>query len=408
GHTKIVELLLQQNVETNAPTKNGWTLLFGALLRGHVEIVELLLQKNVKTDAPANNNLGFTPLFGASLEGHVEVVKLLLNHWENNQDQEGNSFPILEAETYDCDRHPIHGAARVGQTEIVQLLLEKGAEPDPEDSCGLTPLWSAADNGHDAVVQLLLSAGAEPNVMGLKTSRRPIHHAAQRGHLELVWTLLKHGGSATPESDGFDNAVPSPFTLACDKGNIELLELLLDHGANINYVNEASAIHGLHVAALSGNLEVAQFLLEKDTDVEIRDKDGWTPLMLAIEGDKPDLAEFLIQKNANVNSEANDGGTALLMASQNGNLNLVKVLLKNGAKQLPWKLGGGQTRPLHLAAKHGHLAITKLLLADSPEEINLPDCDGMTPLALASLTNKLGQLAVVGYLLKNNAKVTID
>ncbi|KAL2004800.1 hypothetical protein VTN00DRAFT_3073 [Thermoascus crustaceus] len=83
-------------------------------------------------------------------------------------------------------RQPIHQAAQNGHTEVVKLLLEKGAEADSLDFKQITPLWSAAQEGCDQIVRLLIEKGADLEATSADGSRRPIHQAAQNGHTEVV------------------------------------------------------------------------------------------------------------------------------------------------------------------------------------------------------------------------------
>jgi ankyrin repeat protein len=71
----------------------------------------------------------------------------------------------------------------------VELLLEKGAEPDSKDEDGWTPLSWATLNGHEVVVELLLEKGAEPDSRD-KWGRTPLSWATENRH-EAVVKLLE-------------------------------------------------------------------------------------------------------------------------------------------------------------------------------------------------------------------------
>lgn len=57
------------------------------------------------------------------------------------------------------ERTALHEAARLGRKELVQLLLDSGADPDPRSGYGLTPLALAAQMGHTEIMELLLQKG---------------------------------------------------------------------------------------------------------------------------------------------------------------------------------------------------------------------------------------------------------
>ena len=68
---------------------------------------------------------------------------------------------------------PMHRAAWNGNKNVMQLLLDRGAELNAVDQDGWTPLHGATLHGHKDVVQLLLERGADPNI-----ATRPGRHTA--------------------------------------------------------------------------------------------------------------------------------------------------------------------------------------------------------------------------------------
>ncbi|RYP39319.1 hypothetical protein DL768_010725 [Monosporascus sp. mg162] len=121
---------------------------------------------------------------------------------------------------------PLSWAAEEGHREIVQLLLDKGAEIDAKDNDGRTPLWWAARNGHKEIVLLLLEKGAEIDAKG-NISRTPLSWAAGKGHKEIVQLLLDKGA----EIDSKNINGWTPLSWAAANGHKEIVQLLLDKGA---------------------------------------------------------------------------------------------------------------------------------------------------------------------------------
>ena len=68
---------------------------------------------------------------------------------------------------------PLHEAAEAGRTDIVQLLLDAGADVEASDKYGRTPLHTACEFGNTTTVQLLLEQGADPNARN-KWDRTPL------------------------------------------------------------------------------------------------------------------------------------------------------------------------------------------------------------------------------------------
>lgn len=93
---------------------------------------------------------------------------------------------------------PLIYAAREGHQDIVQLLLELGADPDAATQAGrATALHRAAFMGHQAIVQLLLAGGATPGMRDAD-GQTALHKAVQQGHTAVAAALL----AACPELAG--------------------------------------------------------------------------------------------------------------------------------------------------------------------------------------------------------------
>lgn len=106
-------------------------------------------------------------------------------------------------------------AANANEVEIVNQLLECGAEPCVADDKGRTALHFASCNGNSSIVQLLLDHGADPNQRdGLGNT--PLHLAACTNHVPVITTLLRGGARV----DALDRAGRTPLHLARSKLNI--------------------------------------------------------------------------------------------------------------------------------------------------------------------------------------------
>ena len=86
-------------------------------------------------------------------------------------------------------RTPLHVAVSSGKSEVVRLLLERGASASRADACGLTALHRAAWTGSSPLVDLLLSQGAPAGVSD-REGDTPLHLAVRAGDENLVKRLL--------------------------------------------------------------------------------------------------------------------------------------------------------------------------------------------------------------------------
>ncbi len=107
-------------------------------------------------------------------------------------------------------RTPLSLAASNGSSEVVKLLIEKGASIECEDEVGRTPLSLAVENDHSEVMNILLAKGAEIEHNGIKWRRTPLSWAAYIGHSEVVELSLENGADIKHKS----NDGSSPLYLA--------------------------------------------------------------------------------------------------------------------------------------------------------------------------------------------------
>lgn len=162
-------------------TVNGRTALQTAAEQGYTSIVELLLVNNADVNAPPAGKDGLTALQGAASNGHQIIVDLLLG---NKADV--NAKPSLNGRT------ALQGAVCCGNAYISKQLLVAGADvnaPSSGVSCG-TALQIAIETGNAAIVEQLLARGANSKA---KTSRGTLLQIAiQKKHTEIVKLLSDH------------------------------------------------------------------------------------------------------------------------------------------------------------------------------------------------------------------------
>ena len=124
------------------------------------------------------NDSGETPLILAAREGNLKNVKdLIANGAQLNQSN-------------DDEKHtPIHDAAAFNHLDVVQYLVEAGADMEREDYYGSTPLLRAAQQGHANVVAFLLDKHAKESSYG----ETAMLQASSNGHLNVVQLLVERG-----------------------------------------------------------------------------------------------------------------------------------------------------------------------------------------------------------------------
>ncbi|KAK7424276.1 hypothetical protein QQX98_000544 [Neonectria punicea] len=335
-----------------------------------------------------------TPLWIAAQGGYLRIVDLLLRYDVDVQ------IPLV-----DTRRTPIHQAAQEGHFEVVQRLLEHRAHPDPRDENGVSPLWSAAQQGHFKIVKLLLDKKASTETTSKNGERRPIHQAAQNGHVEVVRALLEAGAEANPERQSFNDETPSPFWLAAQNGNVSIGKLLIDRGANHEFAIGSSKRRPIHQATQNGHTDFVRLLIGRGVNVDSREEDGWTPLIMAAQEGHLEIVKNLLDSSANVNAEEKDRATALWVASQQGHIDVVKKLREAGAKIISTK--HSRRRPIHQATQNGHLEVVKFLVNECEEDVNAEADQEATPLVLASQGEDENRVEIMKFLYEKGAKTVI-
>ena len=196
--------------------------------------------------------------------------------------------PNLAGETDGRTLSALHYAASEGHTDVVRVLLDRGADSRVSALGGMTPLFLAAAGGHAAVAEALVKRGADANA---RSPWNPVRVAAGEGHLEVVRTLLSLG--ADPEGHN----IP-PLMAAASGGHLDIMDLLVKAGAKVNRVTLDDFSSALTVAASRGQVEAVQWLIAHGANVNHDDVHGRTALMLAEENGHPAIVDLLRQHGA--------------------------------------------------------------------------------------------------------------
>ena len=328
----------------------------------------------------------FSPLIRAAERGRTEVVKLLLEKGADvNVKQIGTGATALIM------------ASQGGHTEVVKLLLEKGADVNAKDNNGITALLIASSKGRTEVVKLLLGKGADVNVKTTNDGTTAMWQASQNGHTEVVKLLLEKGADVNAK----DNNGITALLIVSSKGQTEVVKLLLGKGAEVNAKTTNDGVTALWQAAWQGHIEVIKLLLEKGADVNVKKTtNGATALMAAAESGHTEVVKLLLEKGADVNAkDTTDGTTVLWRAARDGRVDVVKLLLEKGADMNVKRTTDGVT-PLMMAAQKGHTEIVKLLMRKGAD-VNIRANNGVTALGAA---RREGHTDIVQLLEKAGAK----
>ena len=289
---------------------------------------------------------------------------------------------------------PLHEATKEGMVEVIEVLIEAGADIEAKDKYGDTPLHKAAKFGEVEAIQLFLQASANKDAREINCAT-PLHLAANYGKPESIGILLDAGAVI----EAVDIAGCTPLHIAVVNKHVKVLMTLLKAGADREAKNHTGNTP-LHVAAGNGHVETLMALLEAKADKEARDKDGDTPLHIAALEGKVEAFKALIIAGANIEAQDKKGKTPLHLAAQNGQVETLKALLQDGANIEAQDKK--DNTPLHLAARDRRVE-TLMALLEAEADKEATNIDGRTPLHIAASN---GQVEAVRTLLE--AKVNTE
>jgi ankyrin repeat protein len=154
GKTEAVRALLAAGADVDLQDAQLDNPFLYAGAEGLLDILRLVGEAGA--DPTVANRFGGTALIPASERGHVEVVRYLLNETDIDVDHVNRLgwTALLEAIVFG-DGGPAH-------REVVDLLIENGADVDRADKDGVRPLTHARDRGQTAIARALEDAGARP------------------------------------------------------------------------------------------------------------------------------------------------------------------------------------------------------------------------------------------------------
>ena len=316
NHPDIVRLLVDRHADVNAKTRTGrtppWVLpnsvpgfghgigivrgglpergsrylvpgslspLLYAGRDGRLESARILVDAGAALEQTDAN--GITPLVMAITNNHIDLARFLVDRGANVNviDWYGRTplWAAVEARNMDVDNATFeNGVDRAPVLELIQVLLKRGADPNSRtketppirrqmlrvtgslswvDFTGQTPFLTAALSGDVTVMRLLLEYGADP-------------------HISTVG-----GTTALMAAAGINWVVDQTFDEG-PKALLEAVRLCSDLGMDVNAVN-SMGLTASHGAANRGSDDIIRFLVDKGARLDLKDKEGRTPLTWA-------------------------------------------------------------------------------------------------------------------------------
>jgi len=186
------------------------------------------------------SNLHYHACVGLS-KASANIFENCSNEQLNKRDHQGNT--------------PLIWAASEGNDDVVQLLVEHGANVNCQNLNGETALYVAAARGHDSIAHILLENGASAQITNLDGASC-LHIAIANGQLSTSALLIKYGAFVNCQDDCGD----TPLHYAVREENSRLVEMLVNHcNANVDMMNDDQETP-LDLASDLECMDIVQFL----------------------------------------------------------------------------------------------------------------------------------------------------
>ncbi|KAJ1323080.1 ankyrin repeat domain-containing protein 50 [Microdochium nivale] len=255
-------------------------------------------------------------LQAASYARNKNIVQLLLDAGADVNAQGGECGNALQA------------ASHTGDKDIVQLLLDAGADVNAQGGEFGNALQAASYTGDKDIVQLLLDVGADVNTQGGEYGNALQAACLSKENEQMVQLLLDVGADVNAQGGKYGNALQAT---CLNKRNEQMVQLLLDAGVDVN-TQGGEYGNALQAACLfKENEQMVQLLLDVGADVNAQGGEYGNALQAASHTGDKDIVQLLLDVGADVNAQGGYYGNALQAASNTYNKDIVQLLLDVGA-----------------------------------------------------------------------------
>lgn len=230
-------------------------------------------------------------------------------------------------------------------------------------------------------------------VIGAYCSVTDIHQAAKEGDLAKLKTLI---GENPALANAKNENQETPLHSAVSGGHLDIVDFLIAAEADVNAVDSQKRTP-LHLACYDGHREIVEKLISNGANLEARFSNGTTPLFWTVPGGHTEVFQLLVNGGAKIDVQTDEGANLLHTAAVYGQKDMAKILIEKGADVNRTSDDG--TAPINYAAARGHKEVLELLI-DAGADVNAADDRGYTPLSISVL---LGQKEIIGVLLARGA-----
>lgn len=357
-----IKYLVEVGSDIDARNRNGDSPLFLAVQNNMRSVGELLLAHSA--DVFATNTENYSPLRMAMIAGGEVQDWILSSEVIKAVDGIGNT--------------PLHYAAEWKLNSSVAVLLEKGANPNTQNSNGETALFSAVKADSPSTLELLIKNGANQDSRDYLGNTAL--HTCVRYDAKNAATVLIYGGA---DIDAQNMSGKTPLHEAARAGRTAMVSLLLTNGANIN-ATDTTGKTVLIDSIQSGNTDLVKLLLNNGASPLIQEMYGRNAYHEVAEKGEIELINLIREAGGNPLSRDTHGRTPFSLVL-NRSEEMIKAVLGND-KNLSDSDGN---TPIHIAVSNRVSPFTIEMLIGLGYPVNRRNSTGLTPLSLAVLNEQI-------------------
>ncbi|XP_052819307.1 ankyrin-1-like [Mya arenaria] len=327
--------------------------------------------------------------------GNVKVVETFIEHYQeensctSRSDNELNDYLESDVSTghskrpqsvvnhYNADGLTpllltIIGSHR-NKLKICQTLIEAGADVNqPQQLSKESPLICAIQQGCDDIVELLLDNGADTQLCD-NVGMSPLYVAIRCRNMKMVCALIKADCDVNIGSQDH-----TPLFLATRTGQLKIVELLCESGCDVHIKNKYGVSH-VYEAALCGHVDVLRYLLDQRCTVNDQDMYNQSPLHVAVIKGHHSCTKILVEAGANWRLRNYNREAALDLALKLGRSEIVEYFFEEGLDILPRGANPQGLVGLVSVFEHGHTSTLEVLLRGCAR-LPILHCVGVLPI----------------------------
>lgn len=281
------------------------------------------------------------------------------------------------------NRKLIH-AANLNMIADIKLLLTKGADINAKDDKGWTALHYACRKGHIDVCKLLIDAGADYSITSSEFPIDPLSLCAGDSRNKLCIYITEKSIKDKKDLNSIYFGRITPLCWAAHISYLEICKKLVSNGADVNLRDKDGitplnhAINAMYSWNNSDQIGIVDLLIKSGADLNAQNKEGNTPLSVAAISNSEDVTKLLLDSGTDVNRIFDSTAkTPLMIAAIKENENICELLVKRGAN-VNAKDNDGWT-PLFFAAQNNNIAICQTLY-DHGADVSYQNQDGLNVL----------------------------